>query len=187
MDRRMIFQEAKISGVYIVKTKSIRDNRGTFTRWFCGDDLSTFITGKNIVQINHSCTHDAGVVRGLHFQNPPYAEMKLIRCIRGRVWDVVVDIRKNSPTYLQWYAEEISADNMKMMVIPEGCAHGFQVLEPNSELLYLHTAFYTPKAENGLNPQDPYINISWPLPIKDISDRDKSHPMISETFQGVSL
>lgn len=177
--------QTTIGDVDIVETTSISDHRGTFSRWYCDDELSSVIGRRKIVQINHSCTHLIGAVRGLHYQNPPYAEMKLIRCIRGRVWDVAVDVRVNSPTFLQWHAEELSANNQHMILIPEGFAHGFQVLEPDSELLYLHTAFYTPNAEKGLHPMDPTLNISWPLPIGDISERDQMHPMISEKYKGV--
>jgi len=113
--------------------------------------------------------------------------MKLIRCIKGRVWDVVLDLRKGSATFLQWYAEELSADNSKMIVIPEGCAHAFQVLDANSELLYLHTNFYKPEAEGGVHVLDPYLSIDWPLPVKDLSSRDKAHPFIDGSFSGIEL
>ena len=111
----------------------------------------------------------------------------MVRCIRGRVWDVAVDLRKGSQTFLQWHAQELSASNALMLVIPEGCAHGFQVLEPDSELLYLHTASYTPSAEGGLRFDEPVLNSSWPLPVADLSDRDTGHPFLNKKFQGISV
>ncbi len=116
--------------------------------------------------------------------HPPHAEMKLVRCLRGRVWDVAVDLRAESPTFLHWHAEELSPDNHRMVVIPEGCAHGFQVLTPDSELLYLHTAFYAPDAEGGVRHDDPALGIRWPLPVTDLSPRDRSHPLIDAGDRG---
>jgi dTDP-4-dehydrorhamnose 3,5-epimerase len=112
--------------------------------------------------------------------------MKLVRCLRGRVWDVALDLRDGSPSFLRWHAHELSADNADMLVIPEGFAHGFQVLEPHSELLYLHTAFYEPSAEGGVGPEDPAHGIRWPLPVTDLSARDLSHPPITESFRGIA-
>jgi len=123
----------------------------------------------------------------MHFQHAPHAETKMVRCIKGRVWDVAVDLRRNSPTFLQWHAVELSAENDLMMVIPEGCAHGFQVLEAESELLYLHTACYTPTCEGGVCYDDPLIDIHWPLAVTDISDRDQLHPLLDEHYSGVKL
>jgi dTDP-4-dehydrorhamnose 3,5-epimerase len=139
------------------------------------------------VQINHSRTTATGAVRGLHYQCPPHAEMKLVRCLRGAVWDVAVDLRWNSPTFLRWHAEELTQTNTRMMVIPEGFAHGFQVLKPESELLYLHTSFYTAGAEGGLRHDDPILKISWPLSVTDLSPRDASHPLIDPNFSGIRL
>lgn len=171
----------------MVRTEARIDERGAFSRFFCAHDLDSVIGNRHIVQINHSRTASVGAVRGLHFQQPPHAEMKLVRCLRGRVWDVAVDIRAASPTFLHWHAEELSAENGLMLVVPEGCAHGFQVLDPASELLYLHTAFYVPAAEGGLACNDPALGISWPLPIGEISDRDRNHPLIRPGFPGLAL
>ena len=122
----------------------------------------------------------------MHFQYPPSAEMKMVRCLRGRVFDVAVDLRQGSATFLQWHAEELSADNNRMFIIPEGFAHGFQVLDESSELLYLHTAAYNPSAEGGLRFDDPAIGIDWPLTITDISLRDQQHPLLSDEFEGLA-
>src|SRR3546814_6280440 len=143
--------------------------------------------GRHIVQINHSRTTMVGAVRGMHFQSAPHAEMKLVRCLKGRVWDVAVDLRAGSPTFLRWHAQELSEDNARMLVISEGCAHGFQALEPDSELLYLHTAPYTPEVEGGLVYDDPRLAIKWPLSIADLSARDQQHPYLSIDFPGLHL
>lgn len=171
----------------MVETTPFQDSRGAFARWYCERELAEIIGNRQIVQINHSRTVAMGAVRGLHFQKPPHAEMKLVRCIKGRVWDVAVDLRQGSPTYLKWHAEELSPENARMMVIPEGFAHGFQVLEPESELLYLHTAFYAPEFEGGVRLDDPALDISWPLPFADVSERDQSHPLIDQDFVGLSV
>jgi len=176
-----------LAGVLVVETQAFNDDRGAFSRLFCEGEMAEAIVGRRIEQINHSRTTVVGAVRGLHFQRPPHAEMKIVRCLRGRVWDVAVDLRQGSPTYLQWHAQELSASNALMLVIPEGCAHGFQVLESNSELLYLHTASYSPSAEGGVRFDDPALKILWPLPVADLSVRDQKHPPINKNFQGATV
>ena len=180
-------QTTEIAGVSVVETAVIADPRGAFARCFCQAELASVIGQRSILQINHSRTNSVAALRGMHFQYPPHAEMKLVRCMRGRVWDVAVDLRAASPTFLKWHAVELSATNMRMMVIPEGCAHGFQVLEPDSELLYLHTAMYHKPAEGGIRYDDPAVAISWPLPVTDISERDLSHALLTASFSGVAL
>lgn len=177
--------ETSIAGAWVIESTAFQDNRGAFSRLFCSRELQTIVGPRTIVQINHSMTHSVGAVRGLHFQNPPYAEMKIVRCLKGRVFDVAVDLRQGSPTFLEWTAVELTPENHLAFVIPEGCAHGFQVLEEDSELLYLHTAFYHPDAEGALNVTDPRLSIAWPLPIGDLSARDRNHPYIEQNFQGV--
>jgi dTDP-4-dehydrorhamnose 3,5-epimerase len=176
-----------IAGVWTAESGAFRDNRGAFSRLFCADQEKAILGNRNIVQINHSLTRAVGAVRGMHYQKPPQAEMKIVRCIRGRVLDVAVDLRKDSPTFLEWTATELTPDNRLAFIIPEGCAHGFQVLEENSELLYLHTAFYTPAAEGAVRFDDPAIGIKWPLPPTDLSPRDMSHPTLDKGFEGISL
>lgn len=176
-----------IPDLTVIETVPHVDARGAFGRLYCEKELSRIIGQRHIVQINHSRTAAVGAVRGLHFQYPPHAEMKLVRCLKGRVWDVAIDLRKMSPTFLRWHAQELTPANTRMMVIPEGFAHGFQVIEPDSELLYLHTAFYTPGAEGGLRYDDPELGISWPLKVTDLSERDASHPIIDSNFQGMNL
>jgi dTDP-4-dehydrorhamnose 3,5-epimerase len=176
-----------LKGVHVVETSPFADERGRFFRAFCDRELAPLLGEREIVQINVSRTRTMGAVRGLHYQRPPHAEMKMIRCLKGRVWDVAVDLRPDSPTFLKWHAEELTQENARMMVIPEGCAHGFQVLEKESELLYLHTARYAPKSEGGLYCQDPRLGISWPLPIAELSERDRRHAPLSPDFKGVLL
>jgi dTDP-4-dehydrorhamnose 3,5-epimerase len=175
-----------LPGVMVVTSAPHADPRGSFARLFCDRELAGVLGERPIVQINHSRTAAVGAIRGMHFQRAPHAEMKLVRCLRGRVWDVAVDLRAASPTFLQWHAEELTPDNQRMLVIPEGCAHGFQVLAPDSELLYLHTACYMPDAEGGVRHDDPALAIRWPLPITDLSPRDRSHPLIDAAYPGVA-
>ena len=179
--------QTALPGVFLVETRTLQDARGAFARLFCEAELAPVLGDRHIVQINHSITGAVGAIRGLHFQKPPHCEMKLIRCLRGRVWDVAVDLRAGSPTFLQWHAEELTPGNARMVVIPEGFAHGFQVLEPDSQLLYLHTAFYAPAAEGGLRYNDPVLQIAWPLPVADISERDKNHSLLTPEFSGIPL
>jgi dTDP-4-dehydrorhamnose 3,5-epimerase len=180
-------QPTSIPGLVVVETIPYTDHRGVFARLYCEHELASLIGLRQIVQINYSRTATIGAVRGLHYQRQPHAEMKLVRCLKGRVWDVAVDLRRNSPTFLSWHAEELTPINTRMMVIPEGFAHGFQVLEPESELLYLHTAFYTPVAEAGLRHDDPCLAIHWPLAVTDLSPRDAAHPLINSNFSGIAL
>ena len=182
----MNIEATAIADLMLVETSAHADARGAFSRLFCQQELSALIGPRRIVQINHSRTAAVGSVRGLHYQNPPAAEMKMVRCLKGRVWDVAVDLRRDSATFLRWHAAELSQDNMRMMVIPEGCAHGFQVLEANSELLYLHTAAYTPEAEGGVRYDDPVLGVPWPLAVTDISRRDAGLAPIEPAFEGLS-
>ncbi|MCP5195824.1 MAG: dTDP-4-dehydrorhamnose 3,5-epimerase family protein [Gammaproteobacteria bacterium] len=183
----MDVQATPLNGVYQVTTDPYQDERGQFARWFCQRELAGLLDGRQIVQINHSVTHRTGAVRGLHFQYPPHAEMKLVRCLRGRVFDVAVDLRAGSATLWRWHSVELSAATQMMLVIPEGCAHGFQALEPDSELLYLHTAFYTPTAEGGIHVEDSRLKIAWPLPISDLSPRDQAHSRLTTDLTGIPL
>jgi dTDP-4-dehydrorhamnose 3,5-epimerase len=179
--------DTPISGVKSIERRYIGDNRGQFSRIFCASQLTAAGWHKPIFQINHSITNHKGTIRGLHFQRTPYAEMKLVTCTQGAIWDVAVDLRKNSPTFLNWYAEELSAQNCRSLLIPEGCAHGYQTLTDNCELLYLHSAPYSPEAEGGITPNDPLINITWPIQIQEISARDLQHPFLDSQYKGIEL
>jgi len=183
----MNIMKTNLPGVMVAESEFKADERGTFMRFYCEHELAGVIGQRHILQINHSRTNNVGAVRGMHYQKPPHAEMKLIRCLKGRVWDVAVDLRTGSPTFLQWHAEELTPDNARMMIIPEGCAHGFQVQEADSELLYLHTAFYASESEGGISCTDPRLGIAWPLPPSDLSERDSSHAPITHEFLGISI
>lgn len=183
----MKISQTSIPDLMLVETEARIDHRGAFARLYCQDELQSIIGSRKIVQINLSCTHAVGAVRGLHYQQPLYAEMKLVRCLKGKVLDVAVDLRTGSPTFLQWHAEELSSQNRHMLVIPEGCAHGFQVMEPDSELLYLHTEYYTPEAEGGVRYDDPRLAIPWPLPVAEVSVRDQQHPRIPSNYLGLKI
>lgn len=176
-----------IPGLLLAESSPHGDERGTFARLYCERELAEWISPRRIMQINHSLTTTVGTVRGMHYQKPPHAEMKLVRCIKGRVWDVVVDLRKGSNTFLRWHAEELTPHNARMMIIPEGFAHGFQVIEPDSELLYLHTAIYNPAAEGGLRHDDPRLGIAWLHRVTALSQRDTSYSFIEPDFNGIDV
>jgi len=176
-----------LEGAFVIEPEPFADDRGVFARVFCKQELQNILNGKNIVQINHSLTKQKGAIRGMHFQRPPKAEIKMVKCLRGSVFDVMIDLRQGSSTFLKWHGEVLSAENMKMMYVPEGFAHGFQTLEENSELLYFHTEFYSPEHEGRVRYNDPMINISWPLEITDVSERDQNHQLLSRDFKGIIL
>lgn len=176
-----------LGGLKRVERRKLGDHRGFLARLFCSDDLAEAGWLKPIAQINHTCTIQQGTVRGMHYQHPPYAEMKLVSCIRGEVWDVVVDLRAGSPTFLKWHGERLSAENGRALLIPEGFAHGFQALTDGAELLYCHSSTYAAEAEGGLNPRDPRLGISWPRAIGEISERDAAHAPITQDFEGVVI
>lgn len=171
----------------IIETSPYKDSRGIFARFFCREELKDLLHGKEIEQVNYSLTTTRGAIRGMHFQHPPAAETKMVRCLRGEVFDVIVDLRKDSKTFLKWHGEILSAAKMKMIYIPEGFAHGFQTLEDNCELLYLHTSPYSEGYEGGLHYLDPKINIEWPLEVTELSGRDRNLPFLTSDFSGIDL
>jgi dTDP-4-dehydrorhamnose 3,5-epimerase len=174
-------------GVVLIHTTPVRDHRGRFTRIYCAQEFEHSIRPLNFVQTNLSRTEGRGSVRGLHYQRSPAAEAKLIRCLRGKVFDVTVDLRASSPTFLQWYSVELSEDAECQILIPEGCAHGFQVVSDGAELLYQHTAPYTRDLEGGVRCDDPMIGIKWPLPLASHSQRDSSFALLDKTFEGIRV
>lgn len=187
MSGRFDILDTSLDGLKLIRRKPMGDERGYLERLFCSDELVHLISNKNILQVNRTLTNRRGTVRGLHFQYPPYAEVKFVSCLRGQVFDVAVDLRQNSPTFLRWYAETLTAENGKTLLIPEGFAHGFQTLSEDAELLYFHTAAYQPDAEGALNVQDPTLAIRWPEELTEISDRDATHPLLSEEFTGIAV
>jgi len=176
-----------IHGLQVIEHQPIGDARGYLERLFCQETLNSLLQGKTIRQINRTLTQNQGTVRGLHFQYPPHTEIKIVSCIKGQVWDVAVDLRRGSPTFLQHHAVLLSEDNHQSYLIPEGFAHGFQTLTPDCEMLYFHTADYNADAEGALNSCDPRLAINWPQPISDRSERDKNHAMLTDDFHGMDL
>ncbi len=172
----MIFTETRLKGIYIIDMEPIRDERGFFARSFCQNDFTEHGLKVNVAQCNVSFNKKKGTLRGMHFQLPPKAEAKLVRCTRGKIYDVVIDLRPGSPTYCQWEAVELSADNYRALYIPEEFAHGFQTLEDNSEVFYQMFEFYAPEYASGVRWDDPAFGINWPLPGPIISERDQLYP-----------
>lgn len=176
-----------IAGLKIVQRKRIEDSRGYLSRFYCADEFKTVGVHQRIAQINHTFTRSKGAVRGMHFQWPPHAEAKLVSCIQGEIFDVAVDLRKDSPTFLQWHGVVLSDANQCSLLIPEGFAHGFQTMTNDCVLIYLHTASYYSAAEGALNVCDPRLAINWPHEITEISERDRTHHMLSANFEGIKL
>jgi len=179
------FIASDIEGLYTIRLKKLEDERGLFARTYCKNEFKQIGFDKEFVQFNHSFNKYKGTIRGMHFQNAPYCEFKLIRCIQGAVYDVAVDLRKDSPTFLKHFGVELSADNMVSILIPEGFAHGFQTLEDNSALIYHHTQYYTPNADAGFRFNDPALNIQWQLPAVMVSEKDRSYQLIDNNFKGI--
>jgi dTDP-4-dehydrorhamnose 3,5-epimerase len=176
MSGRFEIEETAIVGVKRVRRLQRRDERGFFERLYCAEELAEAGLAKPVVQVNRSFTRRRAVVRGMHFQHPPHSEIKLVSCLRGAVFDVALDLRAGSPTYLNWTATVLSGENSLSLLIPEGCAHGFQTLSENCEMLYFHTAFYSPEHEGGVDPRDGDVAIAWPEPIAELSARDAALP-----------
>ena len=184
---RFDIQSTPLAGLQRVQRQRLGDARGFLSRLFCAEELALAGWTGPIAQINHTFTAQRGTVRGLHFQHPPHAETKLVNCLQGEVWDVAVDLRHGSPTYLQWHAECLSADNQCALLIPPGFAHGFQALTDNVEMLYCHSQPYAAQSEAALHVQDPRLAITWPLPVQGLSPRDAQHALIGDDFEGVHL
>ena len=184
---RFNFTKTSLHELLVVQRKTIDDHRGFLSRFYCMDEFLEADINASIVQMNHTLTRKRGAVRGLHFQKPPHAEAKMVSCLKGEVWDVAVDLRRDSPTFLKWHGEILSAENRRSLLIPKGFAHGFQTLLEDCELIYLHTERYHPESENALNVLDPKLDIKWPLELKDLSERDTNHPFIDNNFKGLTL
>lgn len=179
--------DTSLGGVRTIDRQQLRDERGHFARLFCVDTLAAAGWPGAVAQINESWTARQGGLRGMHYQVPPFAEAKLVTCMRGAVYDVALDVRAGSPTFLRWHAETLSAENGRALLLPPGCAHGFQALTDDVLLIYCHSFRYTPSADAGIQPLDPQLAIDWPLPIADMSERDRTRPPLSADFAGVQL
>lgn len=184
---RFTVTDTPLTGLKIIERQRLGDSRGFLSRLLCTEELAAAGWTKPVAQINHTYTARQGTVRGMHFQSAPHAEMKLVSCLSGEVWDVAVDLRAGSATYLQWHAERLSAENNRALLIPEGFAHGFQSLTGDVELLYCHSVAYAAHAEAGLHPLDTRLAITWPLPVAELSARDAGHPFIGEKIDGVCV
>jgi len=182
----MKFIETPLPGAYEIELEPVRDERGSFARTFCEREFSRIGFRRHIVQINHSMTSKKGTIRGIHYQLPPAAEGKIIRCVHGKVFDVVVDFRAGSPTFLQWHGVELSHKNMRTVCIPEGFGHGFQALTDDVEMIYHHSEFYNAEHECGVRFDDPALAIKWPLRAATVSQKDRGYRFIGEEFTGVA-
>jgi dTDP-4-dehydrorhamnose 3,5-epimerase len=171
----MIFKETKIKGAFLIEPELIPDKRGFFARSFCKDEFKKHGLETDIVQCNISYNKKKGTLRGMHYQVPPSEEEKIVSCIKGSIFDVIVDLRKNSPSYLQWHSEKLLADSFRMLYLPKGCAHGFQTLEDNCIVYYQMGESYHPACARGLRWNDPSIGIVWPVTAKIISEKDKNY------------
>lgn len=181
----MQFTETPLKDAWLVDLTGKRDERGFFARMFCTDEFSAAGLESRFVQINNSLSQRAGTLRGLHYQLPPSAEAKVIRCIRGAFWDCIVDLRPESPTFAKWFGVTLSADNRTMLYVPRGFAHGFVTLMDDSEALYLVSAFYAPQHERGLRWDDPRFGIEWPREPVELSAKDRAWPDFDERYHGI--
>jgi dTDP-4-dehydrorhamnose 3,5-epimerase len=186
MSRRFDIHPTPIAGVMRIERLPMGDDRGTLERMFCRQELAPFLGDAEVIQANLTRTVSCGTVRGMHYQAPPFAEDKIVTCLRGQVWDVAVDLREGSPTFLRWHGERLDGAGHRSLIIPRGFAHGFQTLSDDCVMLYFHSAAYEPTAERGLDAMDPRLAIEWPIAIRERSARDRSHPPIRPDFRGVN-
>jgi dTDP-4-dehydrorhamnose 3,5-epimerase len=181
------FIATPLSGAYVIEPTALQDERGYFARVFCAREFAAQGLCAHFVQVNHSLSVRRGTIRGLHYQVPPKTEVKLLRCIRGVVQDVIVDLRSNSPTFLRWHAEVLSEDNGKMVYVPEGFAHGFQALEDGTAVTYQSSSSYSPAHERGVRYNDPLLGIAWQVAEVIVSPKDLGWPNLDSYFPGVAL
>ena len=181
----MIFLETSLQGAYVIEVEKREDERGFFARSWCVREFAAKGLDPHLVQCNVSFNKRKGTLRGLHYQIPPHAEVKLVRCTKGSFFDVIVDLRKDSPTFLKWVGVELTASNHRMLYIPKLFAHGFQTLEDNTEIFYQMSEFYEPAASKGLRWNDPRLGISWPDIGGVMSQKDQAYPDLEAGFVGL--
>ncbi|MBE9057471.1 dTDP-4-dehydrorhamnose 3,5-epimerase [Sphaerospermopsis sp. LEGE 08334] len=181
----MIFSSTHIAGVFIIDLEEKPDHRGFFARTFCGDEFIRHGLKPTVSQCNLSFNHKKGTLRGMHYQIAPATETKLVRCTQGAIYDVIIDMRPESPTYLSHIGVELSAENRRALYVPEMFAHGYQTLTDNAEVVYQVGEFYTPGYERGLRFDDPLLDISWPLAVTEISEKDRNWPLLESILIGV--
>jgi dTDP-4-dehydrorhamnose 3,5-epimerase len=172
----MRFEETKLCGAWLIEDEPARDDRGFFARTFCARQYAERGLTTRFVQNSTSHSNTRGTLRGMHFQRAPHGEVKVVSCLRGALWDAIIDLRPGSPTYQQWQGFELTAANRRQLYVPEGFAHGFQTLCDDTEAGYLISAFYVPQAADGVRYDDPAFGIDWPLPVSVISEKDRSWP-----------
>lgn len=183
----MIFNATPLAGAFTIELEKRGDDRGFFARLFCEREFAQAGLETHFVQINNSLSARRGTLRGLHYQLPPAAEVKVVRCVRGALWDVILDLRAGSPTFGKWFGAELSAENRRMMYVPRGFAHGFITLADDSEAVYLVSAVYSPENERGVRFDDPAHGISWPIGPSEISDKDRNWPDLNAEFHGFDI
>jgi len=181
----MIFNRSPLPGAYTIELEKRGDDRGFFARLFCEREFGQAGLETKFVQINNSSSGKKGTLRGMHYQLPPAAEVKVVRCIKGSLFDVVVDLRPDSPTFKKWFGAELSAENRRMMYVPRGFAHGFVTLTDDVEAFYLVSAFYSPENERGVRYNDPAIGIKWPVSPSEVSEKDGKWPDLNVEFHGI--
>jgi dTDP-4-dehydrorhamnose 3,5-epimerase len=172
----MKFIETKLKGAFIITPDLIEDERGFFARTFCKREFEEHGLNSGLVQCNISFNKKEGTLRGMHYQTSPHAEVKIVRCTAGAIYDVIIDLRPESPTFRQWFGAELSEKNHQMLYVPEGFAHGYQTLEEQAEVFYQVSAFYHPASERGIRCDDPAFGIEWPIPACVVSNKDATHP-----------
>jgi dTDP-4-dehydrorhamnose 3,5-epimerase len=178
----MKFHETTLKGAYLIELEKRGDERGFFARAFCTDEFQKLGLIKNFVQINNSLSSQKGTLRGMHYQLSPKSEVKVVRCIQGSLYDLILDLRPDSPTYGKSFGAELSAENRTMMYVPQGFAHGILTLKDNTEALYLVSEFYAPERERGLRWNDPTFDLKWPLAPIIISEKDQKHPTFDASY-----
>ena len=172
----MDFNPCSVSGAFVIVPQPRADNRGWFARMWCAQELAQHGLVDHVAQVNVASSHLAGTLRGMHYQQAPHDEVKIVRCNRGTVFDVVVDLRPSSPSYKRWFGIELSATNGRMLYVPQGCAHGYQTLSNDAEVMYFTSAFYAPAAATGVRYDDPAFGIEWPCTVAALSEQDRSWP-----------
>jgi len=181
----MLFNPTPLAGAYTIELERKGDDRGFFARFFCTEEFAKAGLVNNFLQINNSLTKNKGTLRGMHYQLPPSAEVKVVRCIRGSLYDVILDLRPDSATYGKWYGDTLTAENRRMMYVPQGFAHGFVTLEDDTEAFYLVSSTYAPQLERGVRYNDPAFSIKWPLEPVEISEKDKNWRLFDPGWHGI--
>lgn len=183
----MQFTETPLKGAFLIDLEKKEDERGFFARVFCTKEFEQLNLKSHFVQVNNSFSQKRGTLRGIHYQLPPKGEIKLVRCIQGALYDLIIDLRSFSPTYLQWFGVELNSENRQMIYVPEGFGHAFLTLKDNTEALYMVSEFYAPEYERGLRYDDPLFQIKWPLKPVVISNKDLNHPPFNTSYHSMNL